>query len=134
MSSTAPTVTETILLAEDDPLLRGVLRRALKGHRYHLLEASDGDEALDLAAQHPGTIHVLLADLVMPVMDGFTLAERLGETHPETRVVFMTGYVDQSESVRVRLEESGRPFLLKPFAVDRLLKMIRDQLDTSPDP
>ena len=120
---------ETILLAEDDPPLRRLIRRALEGRRYQLLEACNGQEALALAANHPGPIDLLVADVVMPVMDGFTLAEQLVETHPETRVLFLTGYTDRSDSVRLGLKDGGQPFLLKPLTVDRLLRMIRDQLD-----
>jgi CheY-like chemotaxis protein len=121
---------ETILVVEDDPPLRRLIRQALEDRRYQLLSACNGREALELAAHHPGPIDLLVADVVMPVMDGFTLAEMLAETHPETRVLFISGHGDRSETVRLGLKESRQQFLLKPFTVDRLLQMVRDQLDT----
>ncbi len=120
---------ETILFVEDDPPLRALIRRALEGHRYQLIEAANGDEACHLAACHHGPIDLLVTDVVMPFMDGFTLARRLVESHPEARVLFLSGHAAQSESVRLGLKESGQAFLLKPFTVDRLLWTIRDQLD-----
>ena len=94
-----------------------------------MFSACDGHEALSLAEDPRGPIDLLITDVVMPRLDGFTLAERLVESHPETRVLFLTGYADQSEAVRGWLKEARQAFLLKPFAQDRLLETIRDQLD-----
>ena len=125
---------ETILLVEDEMPIRVLIRRALEGQGYQLLEAGDGEEALDLAADQSGHIDLLITDIVMPGMDGFTLCERLAESHPETRILFLSGEADRSVAMRggltVRL---GRRFLLKPFTYDRLLRTIRDLLDTEPD-
>ncbi len=95
-----------------------------------LLEACNGPAALCLAANHRGSIDLLFIDIVMPHMDGFTLGERLVESHPETLVLFMSGHSDRSVAVRGGLKEAGQPFLLKPFTCDDLLRTIRDQLDT----
>ena len=100
----------------------------LQGQGYLLLEASTGNEALGLAAKHHGPIALLVTDVVMPQMGGFILGERLAESHPETRVLFLSGYTDQS--VTVGLKEAGQAFLLRPFTHDRLLQAIREQLNT----
>ncbi len=125
---------ETILLVEDDPPIRSLIRRSLESQGFQLLEASNGNEALILAADQRGSIDLLLSDVVMPQMDGFTLSERLVESRPETRVLFMTGYADRSVAVRGGLKEAGRAFLLKPFTRDHLLRTIREQLDTAARP
>ncbi len=125
-------MTETILLVEDDAPIRRLLRRALEGQGYQLLEACNGHEALGLLANHHGPIDLLVTDVVMPRMDGFTLSDRLGESHPETRVLFVSGQADQSAAVRGGLKETGRTFLLKPFTHKTLLQTIREQLDGAP--
>lgn len=79
-------MSETILLVDDDGPIRRLLRRALEGQGYQLLEACDGHEALGLLANHRGPIDLLLTDVVMPRMDGFTLSDRVGESHPDVRV------------------------------------------------
>jgi len=124
---------ETILLVEDEPAIRRLIRRALEGQGYQLLEACNGQEALVIAADHGGTIDLLVTDVVMPRMDGFTLGQRLSESHPETRVLFLSGQADQSVAVRGGLKEAGEAFLLKPFTHEHLLRTIRDRLDTAAD-
>ena len=122
---------ETILLVEDEPPIRGLISRMLEGQGYRLLEVCDGPAALSLAEEHRGAIDLLVTDVVMPRMDGFTLGERLVESHPETRVLFLAGYAD-NQSVRLHqgFQTAEQAFLLKPFTRDRLLRTIRDQLDT----
>ena len=123
---------ETILLVEDDPPIRRLIRRSLESQGFQLLEASNGQDALLVAAEHSGPIDLLVTDVVMPRMDGFTLGERLVESHPEVRVLFISGEVDQSVAVRGGLKETGQAFLLKSFTPDHLLRTIREQLDTAP--
>ena len=123
---------ETILLVEDDPPIRHILRRMLEGQGYQLLVACNGHEALGLAADHSGPIDLLVTDVVMPRMDGFTLGERLVESDPEIRVLFMSGYADLFVTLRGRLKKAGHPFLVKPFSSDCLLRTIREQLDSEP--
>jgi len=131
MTRTAKPSGETILLVEDDPLLRRLIRRMLQGQGYQLLEACHGPAALSLAEDHRGPIDLLVTDVVMPQMDGFTLGERLVESHPETRVLFLSGYADQSARVRHALKKVGSAFLLKPFTQSGLLQKICVQLDTA---
>lgn len=82
----------TVLLAEDEDLLRLVMRETLESNGYAVLEAADGEQALEVAARHNGTIDVLLTDIVMSRMGGRELAQRVRESHPHASVVFMSGY------------------------------------------
>ena len=117
----------TILLVEDDPQIRDLVRRNLDAQGYRVLEASDGQAALSLAADYRGSIALLVTDIVMPGVDGFTLAELLVELRPETRVLLISGSAEQSE-VREGLVGGRHPFLLEPFTQARLLEAIHDQL------
>ena len=81
---------ETVLLVEDEPSIRQLMRRMLAGQGYMMLEARNGAEALGVAESHPTPIHLLLTDVVMPSMDGFTLAARLQALRSETRVLFLS--------------------------------------------
>ena len=86
MTATARPTGETILCVEGGSLVQRYIRRMLQGQGCQLFEASNGHEAVGLAADHPGPIELLVTDAVMPHMSGFTLGERLVESHPETRV------------------------------------------------
>jgi two-component system cell cycle sensor histidine kinase/response regulator CckA len=129
---TATSHRDTILLVDDDPPIRRLIRRSLESQEHQLLEACNGDEALRLAAAHHGPIDLLVTDVVMPRMDGFTLGECLVESHPEIHVLFLSGQADRSTAVRGGLREAGQSFLLKPFTRDCLLRAIRDQLRAEP--
>lgn len=118
----------TILLVEDEPAIRTLLRRMLAGAGYELFVACNGDEALTMARQHAWTIDLLLTDVVMPRMNGFELGELVAAVHPETKVLFVSGYSRDSTSVRSGLRAAGRAFLLKPFTQDDLLGKIREVL------
>ena len=126
---TASAAPGTILLVEDEPPIRRLIRRVLESEGYDMLEASNGDEALSLASDHAGSIDLLVTDVVMPRMDGFTLSAQLAKDRPDTRVVYLSGFADQSATVRGGLRSEGRAFLLKPFTRDRLLETVRTQLD-----
>jgi CheY-like chemotaxis protein len=119
--------TETVLLVEDEEVVRNLARRVLRDSGYHVIEAGSGEEALRLAGECPGRIDLLLTDVVMPGMNGRELAERLGEIRPETRVVFMSGY---TEDVILKRGVSGdRAFLAKPFTPPMLARSVREALD-----
>lgn len=113
-------VERTVLLVEDDPPLRELIERMVRQLGWGVRSARNAEEAMALAQASPGTIDLLITDIVLPHMNGFELERKLTHTHPETRVLFMSGYAGESVSVRGGLKESGRPFLLKPFTKGEL--------------
>ncbi len=125
---TAVQGTETVLVVEDEVLVRQMVRDILTTHGYLVLTAQDGVEALQVAAEHEGPIHLLLTDVVMPRLGGRALAERLHLSRPETRLLYMSGYTGRSIAHHGVLEDSAH-FLSKPFDVEELLQRVRDILD-----
>jgi two-component system, cell cycle sensor histidine kinase and response regulator CckA len=123
-----PRGTETVLVVEDAASLRAVIRQMLMRLGYQVLDAADGELALKLAERHRGPIHLLLTDVVMPVLGGRQLMERLAKLRPETKVLFTSGYTDDAV-VRHGVLEAGIPFLQKPFTPDGLARAVRDVLD-----
>ncbi|MEW6542215.1 MAG: PAS domain S-box protein [Nitrospirota bacterium] len=123
--------TETILLAEDELMVRGVTREMLRQLGYTVLEASNGDEGLQASRGHGGRIHLLLTDVIMPGMNGRELAERVLAERPETRVLFMSGYTDDALLSHGALE-SGTALLQKPFSQEVLARKVREMLDAPP--
>jgi len=123
--------TETILLTEDAPALRGAARRILERYGYTVLEAPNGKEALTLARSRPGPIHLLLTDVVMPGMSGRELAERFCTHRPEVKVLYMSGYTDDAV-VRHGVLRPGIAYLQKPFTPESLAHKVREVLDSAP--
>jgi len=119
---------ETILLVEDSPQVRGLARRILERSGYTVLEAEGGKEALFLSDRVSGPIHLLLTDVVMPEMNGRTVAENLVITRPDTKVLFMSGYTDDAIVHRGVLDPSA-DLLEKPFGPGELLPRVRSILD-----
>jgi nitrogen-specific signal transduction histidine kinase/CheY-like chemotaxis protein len=119
---------ETVLLAEDDAELRGLASEILRGHGYTVLEATNGVEGAGVAEGHAGPIHALVTDVVMPRMGGRELAEALRSAHPETKVVYMSGYTDNA-IMHHGVLEPGIVLLEKPFTPDALLGKVREVLD-----
>jgi CheY-like chemotaxis protein len=111
----------TVLLVDDEPTLRSLASEILERGGYSVMEASDGDQALELAARHAGPIHVLLTDVMMPHMRGSALADSLARTHPGLRVVYMSGFAGD---VIDRVSQPGARFLPKPFTAERLLQEV----------
>ncbi len=120
--------TETILLAEDEAQVRTVVRGILEQAGYVVLEAADAGEALALCERHPGPIHLVLTDVVMPQMNGRQLADRLCAMRPGLPVLFMSGYTDGAIMLHGMLE-SGLAFLQKPFTPQSLARRVRQVLD-----
>ncbi len=118
---------ETVLLVEDQSALRRVIREVLEEYGYAVIEAGDVAAALRAATVHDGPLHLLLTDVLLPNGSGPDLAERFVVTHPEARVLFMSGYADDALLTRVR--GASAAFLAKPFAPDALAKKVREVLD-----
>jgi two-component system cell cycle sensor histidine kinase/response regulator CckA len=116
---------ETILLAEDEELLRRLTRSLLEESGYTVLEACHGSDALAVASGYVGPIHLLLTDVVMPGMNGRVLAEKLQLIHPEMKVVFMSGYTGFHDR---SLLDSRMPLIAKPFTRDAMLRKLRETL------
>jgi PAS domain S-box-containing protein len=119
---------ETVLLVEDEDIVRNLVSEILATAGYTVLGAADGAEALELAEKHPGPIHLLLTDVVMPKMSGRDLAERLVAFHGETRVLYTSGYTDSAIVDRGVLQP-GTEFIQKPFSFAALTQKVRDVLD-----
>jgi PAS domain S-box-containing protein len=117
----------TILLAEDEDVVRELLFQILAQRGYRVLAARDGEEALTLASQHAGRIDLLVTDVVMPRLSGRELAERLEQRLPDLRVLFLSGYTDDAV-VRHGVIEHAVPFLQKPFTAAALADAVRGAL------
>ncbi|MFO0745024.1 MAG: PAS domain-containing protein [Myxococcota bacterium] len=122
--------TESILLVEDDAQVRSLAANILRRHGYKVFESHDGVHALALAKARKEPIDLLLTDVVMPAMGGRLLAEHLAVVHPETRVLFMSGYTDDAV-VRHGVLESGVAFLQKPLTPELLTRRVREVLDAA---
>jgi CheY-like chemotaxis protein len=120
---------ETILVVEDEPQLRDLTRQFLEMHGYTVLVAEHGAAALDLASSHKGAIHLLLTDIIMPVMNGRELAQRISVLSPNTRILFMSGYTENA-AWRNDMIENSVNFLQKPFTLDALNRKVREVLET----
>ena len=119
---------ETVLIVEDDVALRIVACRSLVERGYVVLEAVNGLAALQLCAQHQGSIDLVVTDMVMPEMSGAELAERIGSTFPDIRVLLMSGYT-RDEAARRGIASERYSFLEKPFTPTRLASRVREVLD-----
>ena len=118
---------ETVLLVEDEDVVRAIALRVLADNGYHVLEARSGEEALRVAGGHGGRIDLLVTDVVMSGMNGRELADQLLELRPDTRVLYMSGY---TEDVVIQRGVSGeRVFLGKPFTTGELTTTVRQVLD-----
>jgi len=117
----------TILLVEDDDIMRGLTRQLLKEHGYTVIEANDGKSALDWVESHPDAINLLLTDVVMRRMSGPELVERLSASHPSLKVVYMSGYTGELIAEREVLKR-GITLLEKPFTRTALLNTIHATL------
>jgi PAS domain S-box-containing protein len=122
--------TETILLVEDEDVVRDLAREVLEGRGYSVLAARHAGEALLVAERHPGPIHLLLTDVVMPHMGGRELSERVAHLRPGIRLLYVSGYTDD-EVLRHGVMEAEVAFLQKPFTAEALLERIRTLLDES---
>lgn len=132
-SSSQPRGMETVLVVEDEDMVRELACDALRLLGYVILEASDPQEALDLCLQHNGVIHLLLTDVVLPKMDGRSLFNSISSTRPAIKVLYMSGYTDDAIVHRGVLAPDVH-FLQKPFTMDGLAQKVREALDTPGNP
>ncbi|HXG94318.1 MAG TPA: ATP-binding protein [Blastocatellia bacterium] len=123
-------LSETILLVEDEAVVRKLVREVLEMNGYNVLEAINGHEALAICQSHPGLIHLLLTDVVMPQMSGRELAERFNALRSETKVLYMSGYTDDA-IVHRGVGGAKIAFIQKPFTPDSLAAKVREVLDQS---
>ena len=119
---------ETVLLVEDEGVVRTLIRNTLQQHGYHVVEAENGNQALRLSERHRGPLHMLVTDVVMPGMSGRELAERLLNQRPGLRVLFISGYTDETIAQHGVLGP-GMGFLQKPFTLLALALKVRETLD-----
>jgi len=119
---------ETILVVEDQPLLRELAQVMLEQDGYAVLSAENPGKALEMAQAHGATIHLLLTDVVLPGMNGRALAENIKNTRPEVKVLFVSGYAENIIAHHGGFE-SGAGFLQKPFTHDTLSSKVREVLD-----
>ena len=118
--------TETILLVEDEQPIRELVRKVLVRYGYDVLEASDVTNALEIAERHPAPIHLLLSDIVMPLLSGPDLAQLIVQQRQDTRVLYMSGF-----SNRVVVDAQGAPVgvIEKPFTPEGLATRVREALE-----
>jgi two-component system cell cycle sensor histidine kinase/response regulator CckA len=115
---------ETILLVEDEDVLRGLLAKFLRLHGYTVLEARHGGEALLTCERHQGPIHLMVTDVVMPQMSGRELADRLAPLRRDMKVLYMSGYTEDA-MVQYDVADLSVPFLQKPFRPLELVRQVR---------
>ena len=122
--------TETVLLVEDNEMVRAFACEVLRRRGYTVLEAHHGIDALDITQRYHGAIDLLLTDVVMPEMGGRELATRLTPTRPQMKVLYMSGYPADSGVTPAGLDEHAG-FITKPVSADGLLRKVRDALDAA---
>ena len=116
---------KVILVADDESMLRNLIRMVLHNAGYEVLAAANGNEALGLSRAHEGTIDLLLTDVAMPHVDGISAYRRISAEHADIKVLFMSGAVRESLNI-----PDGLPFLHKPFAtLDVLRTKVRELLE-----
>jgi two-component system cell cycle sensor histidine kinase/response regulator CckA len=120
--------TATILVVEDEAIVRSLVGEALENRGYRILYAREGEEALALARTYQGLIHLVVTDIVMPGMTGPTLAVEFVKLKPNTRVLYMSGYPDREITTVGRLEDKAF-FLQKPFTPEELYRRVREILN-----
>ena len=118
---------KTILLVEDEDMLRGLIKELLELKGFSVLEACQGLEALNLIQERGFGVDLILTDVVMPHMSGSELVDRLREEHPSLKVIFMSGYTGASNaSIHRSLEMPGVAFLQKPFRLNNLISQVEE--------
>jgi len=117
----------TILLVDDEEALRHLVRRLLIQHGFHVIEAADGAEALEVAAAYPKPIDLVLTDVIMPKVNGLDLVRQLSLERPGIAVLYISGYVERSMLMAKHPEWT---LLQKPFTPDALIAAVRQVLSS----
>ena len=128
VETSTPSGTETVLIVEDDLNLRTLAHEILLQQGYLVLEAEDARDAIRMADQYEGRIHLVITDVIMPKMNGRTLVRAIQEHRPDAKVLYMSGYTGDA-IVHHGVLEPGTPFLEKPFTPGTLARKIRQVLD-----
>jgi DNA-binding response OmpR family regulator len=123
----------TILVVDDDPNLRSVLARFLEDRPWLTLVVADGPAALHIVESYPDEIDLLVTDVLLEGMDGFTLAAQVAAERPNIKILYMSGHFSDNHRVRHGLREAGRFFLQKPFGRRVFLDMVENALTRSVD-
>jgi two-component system cell cycle sensor histidine kinase/response regulator CckA len=125
-------IMETILLVDDEPHVRSVVREILELSDYTVLEAGDAEEACQIESAHREPIDLLLTDIIMPGLTGPELARQLGPRRPKMKILYMSAFrVVDLANQRIELDP-GVPLVAKPFSVDALINKVRALLAPSP--
>ena len=117
----------TILVVDDEPTVLETVRDGLMAHGYEVLTAGGGEEAIQVAQAHQGVIALALIDVVMPVMSGPDVAQRLHQARPDLKIMFMSGF--STEVVVVHGITAGDPLLVKPFSLESLARKVHELVD-----
>ena len=134
VTSPVTTGSETVLLAEDQSSIRTVLREFLESEGYKVLEAQNGNEALEIATHYEGSIDVLVTDVIMPQLRGIELAKRLTEIYHGLCVILMSGYSEDALVENRLLSERNMTLIQKPFGPEELAQKIRESLSRNSSP
>ena len=119
------------MVVEDEPALRKLLCDDLEELGYTVISAGDGPQALELEEDHDGPIDLLVSDMVMPGFGGADIAKAMRQTHPDLRVILISGYPTHGQARAVELPP-GIPFLSKPVSRDQLARTIREVIEPAP--
>jgi CheY-like chemotaxis protein len=120
---------EVVLIAEDEPMVRGIMARTLRECGYTVLEAADASEALEMLDAQGGAVSLVVADVVMPGLGAREMSARLSDRWPRVPVLFTSGYTGLDVVCRGLLEE-GREFIQKPLEPEALIRKVRQLLDS----
>jgi two-component system cell cycle sensor histidine kinase/response regulator CckA len=131
LNVTAEHGVETILVIEDEDIVRNLAIRGLRDHGYTVIEAKNGAEALSYLKRYPGSLDLVVCDVVMPEMGGRELGQRLALLEPDLPILFMSGYTGD-DVVQRGLLDPGAPFQQKPFTPGTLAVKVRAMLDQRP--
>ncbi len=120
---------ESILLVEDNAMVRELVSSSLSRAGYRIIPAENGPRAIQIASETPGVIDLIITDVVMPEMNGVQVVEHITAVRPRIKVLYMSGYTEET-IIRHGVETHAMAFLAKPFTVDAMLAKIRSILDT----